>query len=117
MKSSRFPFLLIWAALFSLLPSCGDNDTQTETDTDTVTTDTTTTATTQPTAPTSTIDSTPIQLMLIRQRVRNFASWKPTYDERDSLRQAIGLHNYVLGRGVDDTSAVLIALRADDMNK
>jgi hypothetical protein len=116
MKSIRFPFLLIWTALFTCLASCGGNDADTETDTDTVTTDTTTTNTSQPTAQAA-IDTTTIQLMLIRQKVRNFASWKPTYDARDSIRQATGLHNYVLGRGVDDTGSVMIALRADDIEK
>ena len=116
MKSYRFLFALMCVVLIMGAPSCGNDDADTETETDTVATDTTTTVTTQPTAA-SAIDTTPIQLMLIRQKVRNFASWKPTYDARDSVRQAIGLHNYVLGRGVDDTSTVLIALRADDMAK
>jgi hypothetical protein len=114
MKSPRFLASLLWAALFTGLASCGGNEADTETET--TDTDTTTTTMTQPTAP-SPIDTTPIQLLVIRQKVRNFAAWKPTYDARDSVRQANGLHNYVLGRGVDDTSAVMIALRADDIEK
>lgn len=114
MKSHGFLSLLLWAVLCSGLASCGSNEATNETDT--MTTDTATTMTTQPAAAPA-IDTTPIHLMLIRQKVRNFAAWKPTYDARDSVRQANGLHNYVLGRGVDDTSAVLIALRADDINK
>lgn len=114
MKSPGFLFALFGAALFAGLASCGGNDTSQ--DSSTVETDTTTTVATQPTAP-SPIDTTPIQLMLIRQKVRNFAAWKPSYDARDSIRQANGLHNYVLGRGAEDTSAVLIALRADDIEK
>lgn len=114
MKSPGFPCSLFWVALFAGLASCGSNETDHEAGT--VTTDTAITTTTQPAAP-SPIDTTPIHLMLIRQKVRNFATWKPTYDARDSIRQANGLHNYVLGRGVDDTSAVLIALRADDVEK
>lgn len=114
MKSPGFRFPLFWAALFAGIASCGGNEADNETDT--MTTDTATTMTTQAPAP-SPIDTTPIHLMLIRQKVRHFASWKPTYDARDSVRQASGLHNYVLGRGVDDTSVVLIALRADDIEK
>jgi hypothetical protein len=119
MKSPRFLSLLLWAALVCGLVSCGGNDADTDTDTattDTINTTDTTTMASQPTAAPA-IDTTPIQLMLIRQKVRNFAAWKPTYDARDSIRQANGLHNYVLGRGVEDTSSVLIALRADDMEK
>ena len=116
MKSTRFLVAFLWAALFSCLFSCGGNEAETETDTTVTDTDTTTTTMTQPTGPSS-IDTTPIQLMLIRQKVRHFDAWKPTYDARDSIRQATGLHNYVLGRGAEDTSAVLIALRADDIEK
>lgn len=116
MKSPRFRLPLLWAALVCGLLSCGGNDADKETDATDTSTTTTTTTTTQPT-PSSTVDTTPIQLMLIRQKVRNFAAWKPSFDARDSIRQASGLHRYVLGRGVDDTSAVLIALRADDIGK
>ena len=114
MKSPRFPFLLFWAALFTVIVSCGGNDENT--DTDTVTTDTTTTVSTETTAATA-IDTTTLHLMLILQKVRNFSAWKASYDARDSIRQANGLHNYVLGRGVDDTGSVMIALRADDIDK
>ena len=116
MKSPRFLPLLLWAALVCGTLSCGGNDADTETETTVTDTTDTTTTTTQPTAAPA-IDTTPIHLLLIRQKVRHFAAWKPTYDARDSLRQANGLHNYVLGRGVEDTSAVLIALRADDIEK
>lgn len=114
MKSPGFLFALFGVALCAGITSCGGNEADNETET--TVTDTTTTMTTQPAAP-SPIDTTPIHLMLIRQKVRNFATWKPSYDARDSIRQASGLHNYVLGRGVEDTSAVLIALRADDIEK
>jgi hypothetical protein len=116
MKSPRFLFSLLCAALVGGLVSCGGNDADTETETTVTDTTDTTTMATQPTAA-PVVDTTPIHLMLIRQKVRHFAAWKPTYDARDSVRQANGLHNYVLGRGVDDTSAVLIALRADDIEK
>jgi hypothetical protein len=33
------------------------------------------------------------------------------------MRTANGLHNYVLGRGVEDSSAILVAVKADDMAK
>src|SRR4030095_7931791 len=50
-------------------------------------------------------------------RVSDFAKWKASYDEHDSMRLANGLHSYVIGRGLDDPNMVLVAVKADDMAK
>jgi hypothetical protein len=49
--------------------------------------------------------------------VRDFAKWKTGYEANDSFRTANGVHNYVLGRSVDDSNMVLVALKADDVEK
>jgi len=56
-------------------------------------------------------------MMMAKHRVSNFAKWKASYEEHDSLRQANGLHSYVIGRGVDDSNTVLVAVKADDIAK
>lgn len=56
-------------------------------------------------------------MMLIRQKVRDYNQWLTSYEARDSVRRASGLRNYVIGRGVKDSNTVLIALKADDVNK
>jgi hypothetical protein len=39
------------------------------------------------------------------------------YDGHDSARRAYGLHDYVIGRGINDSNMVMVALKADDMAK
>ncbi len=59
----------------------------------------------------------PATIMTVMHRVKNFAKWKASYDEHDAMRLASGLHNYVIGRGAEDTNMVMVAVMADDVNK
>jgi hypothetical protein len=68
-------------------------------------------------APAATTPSGPTNIMTIKARVANYAKWKPSYDSHDSIRQANGLHNYVIARGVEDSNMVLVALKMDDVDK
>ena len=109
---SRFlPVSFLIAVLF--LFSCGGNEEKTSTDT--MSSDST--AATTESAPQSTITTTPQGMVLATFKVTNFTKWKASYDGRDSSRLANGLHNYVIGRGVQDSNTVLVALKADDMAK
>jgi hypothetical protein len=56
-------------------------------------------------------------MMIIKHKVSDFAKWKPAYDEHDSMRLAYGMHNSVIGRGMEDTNMVLVALKVDDIAK
>ena len=105
-------------ALMMLFSSCGGGDEKTET-TNTDSTTTTTAPTTDSTAatPTSDIITTPENIVIIWQKVADFSKWKPIYDGHDSARLANGLHSYVIGREVDDSNMVLVALKADDIAK
>ena len=47
----------------------------------------------------------------------DFAKWKMSYDEHDSMRLANGVHSYVIGRGVQDSNMVLVVVKADDIAK
>ena len=116
MKRFTFPGLLFFAATAFFLTSCGGGGTKEETPAaDTATAETTTT----PAAPevVNTIVTTPQNMMTAVHKVANFAKWKASYDEHDSMRLANGIHSYVIGRGFNDTSMVLVAVKAEDMAK
>ncbi len=55
--------------------------------------------------------------MVVNHKVSNFAKWKDAYDAHDSARLANGIHSYVIGRGVQDSNMVLVAVKVDDMAK
>jgi hypothetical protein len=57
------------------------------------------------------------KLFLVKHRVANFGKFMAAYEEHDSLRLANGLHSYVIGRGVQDSNMVLVAIKADDLAK
>lgn len=56
----------------------------------------------------------PANLMLVMHKVANFGKWKISYEASDSLKNAYGLHNYVLARGVKDTNMVMVVVKMDD---
>ncbi|HKZ65444.1 MAG TPA: hypothetical protein VJ111_03770, partial [Chitinophagaceae bacterium] len=66
---------------------------------------------------TNTIITTPQNMMIATHKVSDFAKWKTSYDEHDSLRLANGIHSYVIGRGLQDSNMVLVAVKTDDMTK
>ena len=94
-----------------LFSSCGGNDEKT-TDKTTATDTTTTAIKTE-----STVDTTAQNIVVIWQKVADYSKWKPVYDGHDTARIANGLHNYVIGRDVNDSNVVLVALKADDITK
>jgi hypothetical protein len=65
----------------------------------------------------NTIVTTPQLMATIRHKVKDFASWKAAYDSHDSARLANGLHSYVIGRGMDDSMMVMVAMKVDDLAK
>ena len=68
-------------------------------------------------APETTTPAKPANLMLVMHKVANFAKWKANYEATDSLKNAYGLHNYVLARGVKDTNMVMVVVKMDDAAK
>ncbi|MEO6328695.1 MAG: hypothetical protein ABIO55_07180 [Ginsengibacter sp.] len=116
MMSSKFlPVSFLTAVLF--LFSCSGNQESTTTDkmsSDSTITDAT--ATMDAVTP-STISTTPVSMFVVTHKVSNFAKWQASYDAHDSMRLVAGLHNYVIGRGEQDSNTVLVALLADDMAK
>ncbi len=115
MKRITFPFLLFFAATAFFLTSCGGGETKDETPA----ADSSAAETTTPAAPevVNTIVTTPQNMMTALHKIPNYAKFKAAYDKHDSLRNAFGMHSYVIGRGAMDTNMVLVALKADDMTK
>ncbi|HYK46310.1 MAG TPA: hypothetical protein VEV83_14125 [Parafilimonas sp.] len=112
MHQQKFIRTLFYASLAVFFTSCNNGGSST-TSTDTTSTDTNSVTT----APENTVSTTPQNMMIAKHKVKDFAKWKASYDEHDSLRIASGVHSYVIGRGLQDSNTVLVALKVDDMDK
>lgn len=55
--------------------------------------------------------------MFIRHRVRDFATWKPLFDEHESMRREHGLTGHSLHHRTDDPNDIVIAFRATDLKR
>ena len=113
--STRFIRLSFLAVAFFCISACNGNEEKTTSNT--MSGDTATTTSTTETAPASTIVTTPQHMMIVKHRVGNYAKFKISYDEHDSLRLAHGMHNYVIGRAVGDSNMLFVAVKADDLAK
>ncbi len=118
MKRLRFlATVSIAACMLFFISSCNSgekkaDESTTAADSSTAVAVTTPAKTSEPAAATK-----PPNVLVITHKVANYAKWKPMYDAHDSLRQAYGLHNYVVSRGLDDSNMVMVALHMDDAAK
>lgn len=111
MNLLKFYGRLLCAASTLFLFSCNNAD-----NSSTETTATDSTVTTAET-PVNTIVTTPENIMVVRHKVADYNKWLAGFESADSLKAANGLHNYVIGRSVEDTSMLLVATKADDIAK
>jgi len=115
MKHFRFLFLLLFAATLFIVSACNDGGSKDE-----ASADTTAKASADSAAPATvvnTIITTPQSMMIATHKVADFDKWFTSYEAHDSLRQANGIHSYVIGRGLTDPNMVLVAVKCDDMAK
>ena len=113
MKLRNSLFLLCCTALLFFFSSCGENtqnNTGTAADADSMANNAGT-----PTA--STIVTSPETIMTVIHKVADFAKWKASFEAHDSMKLASGIHNYVIGRGVEDSNTLLVATKVDDIDK
>ena len=111
MKKTMFDAMLLAAGLF-LIASCNSGETKTE-----ETTGADTTVKKEEPAPAA-VPAKPANVSLIWHKVANYTKWLATYESHDSARLANGLHNYIIGRGLDkDSNMVMVALTMDDAEK
>lgn len=113
MSHQRFTCMLVYASAIAFLTACGTGGGE-QANNDSTATDT---ATVNTTPVTSTIVTTPQDMMVVVHKVANFEKWMPAYDAHDSVRLANQIHNYVIGRGAKDSNMVLVAMKVDDMAK
>ncbi len=106
--------MLFYTAMAFFLNSCNGGGNKENTNTDTTATDTTTASTV---SGANTTITTPQNMLVVKHKVANFEKWKASYDEHDSVRLAYGIHSYVIGRGMQDSNMVLVALKTDDSAK
>lgn len=106
MKQFKLFSAMYIAAGLLFLSSCGGSDEQ---KTESTNNDSTVTKTETVTKPSD--------VLIVKFKVSNFAKWKTSYESRDSARLASGLHNYIIGRGVEDSNTVMVALKMDDVAK
>ena len=59
----------------------------------------------------------PSNLVVMRHKVANYSKWLPAYEGHDSVRRAYGIHNYILGRDLDDSNMVTVSMIMDDAAK
>src|SRR5215203_1835351 len=114
MNKLRFT-TIFYASFVFVLSSCGSN--QSNESTEGTTAESTASVSNDSTTAASTIVNTPQNMMVVTHRVANFAKWKASYDSNDSLRLAFGVHSYVIGRSIEDTNMVMVAVKLDDLDK
>jgi len=113
MKQFKLNLLPLFAAVAIVLSSCSGGGSTEEKNADT----TSSTATDTQKVAASTIVTTPQAMMLVTHKVSNFQKWLAAFEANDSFKLANGIHNYVVGRGFEDSNTVFVATRADNMEK
>lgn len=113
MNHQRFSRMLIYASIVAFISACQAGAGE-KTLTDTTGTDTAAATATQVV---NTVDTTPQNMMIATHKVASFEQWNASYDANDSMRLAHQIHSYVIGRGVEDSNMILVAVKVDDMAK
>src|SRR5262249_36342914 len=80
-------------------------------------TDTTSTTTPAPQPQTSSVSTTPQDVMVVTHKVKDFAKWRMVYDGDDSNRLANGIHSFVIARAFPDSNTVIVTTKIDDQQK
>ena len=94
-----------------LFGSCNNNTEKTE---DTVkNTDTATTIVTPPAPPAF----SPFDMIEISHTVKDYAKWRPAFNADSTARKASGLEDIVVGRGIDNSNNILMAMKVSDVQK
>lgn len=60
---------------------------------------------------------TPFDIAEITHVVKDYDKWRPFFNADSTNRKANGLEDIVVGRGIDKTNNIMIALKVNDMQK
>jgi hypothetical protein len=55
--------------------------------------------------------------LLVRHKVRDFATWKPQFEAHETARQGLGIRQKLLLRNADDPQELVVLMEADDLAK
>jgi hypothetical protein len=111
MKHLKSSCLLLCLTAIFVLTSCGGNKEKTKT---VNSSDSTSHVSNE--SKTSII-TTPTNMMVVRHKISNYAKFEAVFAAHDSMRLAYGVHRYIIGRGVEDSNTVMVALKVDDIAK
>lgn len=117
MKQSRFIGLLFSIVVILFLTSCSGGSTEKTTTADSTAAADSAAKADAAAKAASTIITTAQNMVIVKHKVANYTKWLPGYDAHDSARLANGIHSYVIGRGVQDSNIVIVALKIDDTAK
>jgi len=98
------------AGMMVLFSSC-NNDGEKKDETKTADT------TVAPTPVVATPAFTPFKVFVIKHKVKDFPKWKTGYLAHDSMRMAYGISQYRLGRGIEDSTMVVVIDKMNDVTK
>ena len=115
MNQLKFYGKLLCAATVFLITSCGNSEDKTTTETTAM--DTSSTTAPAEAAPVNAIVTTPEITMAVRHKVTDYDKWLTSFEAHDSMKLANGLHNYIVGRSMDDPNMLMVATKADDLDK
>ena len=116
MNQLKFYGRLLCAATGFFLLSCGNSEDKTTTET-TATDTTAANGTAATNTPANAVITAPETMMVVRHKMTDYDKWLASFEAHDSLKLANGLHNYVVGRSVQDPNMLLVATKADDIAK
>jgi hypothetical protein len=55
--------------------------------------------------------------MFVRHRVKDYATWKPMFNNHEGVRQMYGLNSFTLHRDADDHNMITINFRISNIAK
>ena len=103
---------LLTISLAALLFSCADAKKEEPTEATVTSADT---ATTMKVAPEPAF--TPFDMAEIEHSVKDYDTWRPFFNTDSTNRKANGLEDIVVGRGIDKTNNLVIAMKVTDLAK
>jgi hypothetical protein len=59
----------------------------------------------------------PFKIFMVRHAVADFDKWKAGYLAHDSMRQAYGISQFIIGRGIDDPKTAIVIDKISDVQK
>lgn len=116
MKQIKMCCTIFCAVVSLMLSSCGSNDESTTSETTVTDSMDAMTAPETPMAANYEVNP-PYNLMVVTHKVANYDKWKASYDKHDSVRLAFDVHSYVVARMLPDSNTLLVAVKADDLDK